>query len=179
LTVASPTLVYAYKIPNVLLGWMNEKELKNMKRRIPLVLAAVFYLWSSVAAAQIYEWIDKNGIRHFTNVRPPPGAKIVNEQAAIPYDEAADQKRMQEDKEIHDRLMEQQESQTDQQASSKQETPAAQTGSSSSDNAGESVVEDSNVRNRDRFLRYGRPIPERGPIVTPLPSPNRLPRPSP
>jgi hypothetical protein len=146
-----------------------------MKRPTLLILVAVFCLWSSIAAAQIYEWIDKNGVRHFSNVPPPAGAKIVNQQEAIPYDEAADQKRMQEDQEVHDRLMEQQESQTDQQVESRPEAPAVQTGSSSSGNSGESVVEDSDVRNRDRVLRYGRPVPERGPIVTPLPSPYPLP----
>jgi len=146
-----------------------------MKRLIPLALVAVFCLWASIAVAQIYEWIDKNGVRHFANVPPPPGAKIVNEQEAIPYDEAADQKRMQEDQEIHDQLMEQQESQSDQQAANQQEAPEVQTGSSSSDGAGEVVIEEPYDRNRDRVLRYGRPIPERGPIVTPLPSRNPLP----
>ena len=143
-----------------------------MKRLIPLILVSVFCLWSSIEAAQIYEWIDKNGVRHFTNVPPPPGAKIVNEQAAIPYDEAADQKRRQEDQELQNRLLEEQESQTDQQAVRPQETPEVQTGSSGSGDTGESVVEEPYVRNRDRVLRYGRPIRERGPIVTPLPGRN-------
>jgi hypothetical protein len=146
-----------------------------MKRPILLILVAVFCLWSSIAAAQIYEWIDSSGVRHFSNVPPPAGAKIVNQQEAIPYDAEADQKRMQEDQQIHDRLMEQLESQADQQAAGRQETPAVQTGSSSSGDAGESAVEDSDARNRDRVLRYGRPVPERGPIVTPLPSPYPVP----
>jgi len=146
-----------------------------MKRRIPLILVSVFCLWSSIEAAQIYEWIDKNGVRHFTNLPPPPGAKIVNEQAAIPYDEKADQKRIKEDQEFQDQVLKQQESQTDQPAASQQKTPEVQTGSSSSDGAGEGVIEDPYVRNRDRVLRYGRPMPEGGPIVTPLPSRKRLP----
>ena len=143
-----------------------------MKRLIPLIIVSVFCLWSSLEAGQIYQWIDKNGVRHFTNEPPPPGAKIVNEQAAIPYDEGADQKRMQEDQEFHDQVLEQQESQTDQQAGSQQQTPEVQTGSSSSDDAGEGVIEDPYARNRRQVLRYGRPIKERDPIVTPLPSRN-------
>lgn len=146
-----------------------------MKRLIPLILVSVFCLWTSLEAGQIYQWIDKSGVRHFTNEPPPPGAKVVNEQAAIPYDEAADQKRRQEDQEIQNQILEQQESQTDRQAASRQETPEVQTGSSSSEGAGETVVEEPYVRNRDQVLRYGRPVPEGGPIVTPLPSRNRLP----
>jgi len=146
-----------------------------MKRLIPLVLVSVFWLWSSIAAAQIYEWIDKNGVRHFTNVPPPAGVKIVNEQEAIPYDEAADQKRMQEEKAIHDQLMQQEESPTEQQTASQQQTPEVRTGSSSSGDTGQGVIEEPYDRNRDRVLRYGQPVPERGPIVTPLPSGGLLP----
>jgi hypothetical protein len=154
---------------------MNKKELKNMKRLTPLVLVSVFCLWASIAGAQIYEWIDKNGVRHFTNVPPPAGVKIVNEQEAIPYDEAADQKRMQEDQAIHDQLVEQEESQTEQQTASEQRTSEVQTGSSGSGYTSEGAVEESYDRNRDRALRYGQPVPERGPIVTPLPSGGPLP----
>lgn len=146
-----------------------------MKRLMPLILVSVFCLWSSLEAGQIYQWIDKNGVRHFTNEPPPPGAKIVTEQAAIPYNEAADQKRMQEDQEIQNRVLEQQESQTDEQAASQQEAPEVQTDASSSYDTGENVVEDPYVRNRERFRRYGRPVQEREPVVTPLPSRNRLP----
>ena len=146
-----------------------------MKRLTPLVLVSVFCLWSSIAAAQIYEWIDKDGVRHFTNVPPPAGVNIVNEQEAIPYDEAADQKRMQEDQAIHDQLMEQEESQAEQQTASQQQTPEVQTGSSSSGDTGGGLIEEPYDRNRDRVLRYGQPLPERGPIVTPLPSGGPLP----
>jgi len=146
-----------------------------MKKLTLLVLVSVFCLWSSIAAAQIYEWIDKNGVRHFTNVPPPAGVKIVNEQEAIPYDEAADQKRMQEDQAIHNQLMEQEESQTEQQTASQQQTPEVQTGSSSSGDTGGGVIEEPYDRNRDRVLRYGQPVPERRPIVTPLPTVRPLP----
>jgi len=147
----------------------------NMKRRTTLMLVTVFCLWTSLGAAQIYEWIDKNGVRHFTNLPPPPGAKIVNEQAAIPYDEAADQRRMQEDQEIQNQVLEQPESQTEQQAANQQQTPEVQAGAPGSSDTGQSVVEEPYVRNRDRVLRYGRPVPERGPIVTPLPGRTPLP----
>ena len=150
-----------------------------MKKLIPLILVSVICLWTSAEAGQIYQWIDKNGVRHFTNVPPPAGVKIVNEQEAIPYDEAADQKRMREDQAIHDQLMEQEESPNEQQTASQQQTPEVQTGASSSGYTSEGAVEEPYDRNRDRVLRYGQPAPERGPIVTPLPSgrpvPERIP----
>ena len=85
-----------------------------MKRLIPLILFSVFCLWTSLEAGQIYQWIDKNGVRHFTNEPPPPGARIVNEQQAIPYNEAADQKNMQEQQEVLEQDSKQQEPQADQ-----------------------------------------------------------------
>jgi hypothetical protein len=38
---------------------------------------------------------------------PPAGAKIVNQQQAIPYNEAADQKRAQEDQEAVEQVLNQ------------------------------------------------------------------------
>jgi hypothetical protein len=145
-----------------------------MKRLIPLILVSVFCLWTSLEAGQIYQWIDKNGVRHFTNEPPPPGAKIVNEQQAIPYNEAADQKRMQEEQEVLDQDSEQQESQTDQQAGSQQESPVVQTDSSQSDDTAEGVIVDPYVRNREQFRQYERRKQEGEDIVTPLPRRNRM-----
>ncbi|HSO20970.1 MAG TPA: DUF4124 domain-containing protein [Desulfosarcina sp.] len=34
-------------------------------------------LGSSVEAGAVYEWIDKDGTRHFTDGPPPPGARLV------------------------------------------------------------------------------------------------------
>jgi hypothetical protein len=153
------------------------KEVKNMKRLIPLIIISVFCLWTSLEAGQIYQWIDKNGVRHFTNEPPPPGAKIVNEQKAIPYNEAADQKNMQEQQEALDQDSEQQESQTDQQAGvqqesqtgSQQESPVVQTDSSESDDTAEGVIVNPYVRNREQVRRYERRKREGEEIVTPLP----------
>ena len=154
-----------------------------MKRLIPLILFSVFCLWTSLEAGQIYQWIDKNGVRHFTNEPPPPGAKIVNEQQAIPYNKAADQKNMQEQQEVLDQDLkqqepqtdqsEQQESQTDQPAGSQQEYPVVQTDSSESDDTAEGVVVNPYVRNREQVRRYERRKQEDEEIVTPLPRRNR------
>lgn len=150
-----------------------------MKRLIPLILVLVFCLSTSLEADQIYQWIGKDGVMHFTNEPPPPGAKVINEQEAIPYDEAADQKNMQENEEILNQDLEQQQSQTgeqatSQQAASQQATPQVQTDSSGSDNADEGVLVDPYVRNRDRVRYYERRRQEGEPIVTPLPSGSRM-----
>jgi protein-tyrosine-phosphatase len=147
-----------------------------MKRSIPLILISVFCLWTSLEAGQIYEWIDKNGVRHFTNEPPPRGAKILNEQQAIPYDEAADQKSTQENQEAMDRVLkEQPEAPPAQQAASQQQPQQVQTEYSDSDNTAEGVIVDPYVRNREQVRQYERRRQERENIVTPLPSRNRLP----
>jgi hypothetical protein len=122
-----------------------------MKRLIPLILVSVFCLWTSPEAGQIYQWIDKNGVRHFTNEPPPPGAKIVDEQTAIPYNEAADQKRTQEDQEALQQDLNQQESQqTEPQEENQQETPAVQAddSDSGSDDTAEGVMVEPKIRDR-------------------------------
>jgi len=154
-----------------------------MKRLIPLILVSVFCLWTSLEAGQIYQWIDKNGVKHFTNEPPPPGAKIVNEQQAIPYNEAADQKNMQEQQEVREQDSEQQESQTDQPeqqepqtdqpAGSQQESPVVQTDASESDDTAEGVIVNPYVRNREQVRQNKRRKQEGEEIVTPRPRRNR------
>ena len=144
-----------------------------MKRLIPLIIVSVFCLWTSLEAGQIYQWIDKNGVKHFTNEPPPPGVKIVNEQKAIPYNEAADQKNMQEQQKVLEQDSEQQESQTDQPAGSQQESPAVQTDSSESDDTAEGLIVNPYVRNREQVRQNERRKKEGEEIVTPLPRRNR------
>jgi hypothetical protein len=46
---------------------------------------------SGLVAGEIYQWVDKDGVQHFTNEPPPPGAQIVNSTAAaLPDDAPAD-----------------------------------------------------------------------------------------
>ncbi len=44
--------------------------------------------------ADIYEWTDENGVKHFTNFAPPDGATILMKTEEVPYDEAADRARI-------------------------------------------------------------------------------------
>ena len=142
-----------------------------MKKLIPLIIVLVFCLWTSLEAGQIYEWIDKNEVKHFTNEPPPPGAKVVNAQKAIPYDKAADQNRTQEDQAAQNQDLEQQESQTVQQAASQQETPGVQADSSvsvsESNDDGEGVIVNPYVRNRKQIRRDERRRREGEDIVQP------------
>jgi hypothetical protein len=156
-----------------------------MKKLIPFVLFAVFCLCASLEADEIYQWVDKNGVMHFTNQPPPPGAKIVNQQQAIPYDEAADQRNRQQEQEVleqqqsEQQQFEQQQSQADQQAGNPQEAqgaPQVQSEGSDSDNAVEGVIVNPYVRNREELRRrYERRNPEDEEIVTPRPRPYRTP----
>ena len=55
-----------------------------------VILVAVICLFSSFLYADIYEWTDENGVKHFTNYAPPDNAKIMMKTEEVPYDEAAD-----------------------------------------------------------------------------------------
>jgi hypothetical protein len=50
-----------------------------------LLAVAVIFIALPCIAGQIYEWIDENGVKHFTNEPPPPGATVVKEAEEIPY----------------------------------------------------------------------------------------------
>jgi hypothetical protein len=49
---------------------------------------------ASISLADIYEWTDENGIKHYTNQTPPSGSKVLMIAKEEPYDEAADHTRM-------------------------------------------------------------------------------------
>lgn len=49
-----------------------------MKRRFFLWAALVIVaMVPGLAAGEIYQWIDEDGVQHFTDGPPPPGARIV------------------------------------------------------------------------------------------------------
>jgi hypothetical protein len=54
---------------------------------------------TSYLQADIYEWTDEEGVRHFTNHAPPPGAGIMMKTKELPYDEAADDARLEAERE--------------------------------------------------------------------------------
>ena len=49
-------------------------------------------------AADLYQWTDENGVRHYTNTKPPDGTDATVLMEEIPYDpETDDQRRQQEE----------------------------------------------------------------------------------
>lgn len=73
-------------------------------RRIPvngslvrvLIFSGVFI--AGPVQADIYQWTDENGTKHFTNYQPPANATILMKTAEVPYDEAADRARIEADR---------------------------------------------------------------------------------
>src|SRR5210317_495012 len=62
---------------------------------------------ASSSSADIYEWTDNNGLRHYINQAPPSGFLQLMITREEPYDEAADRARMeaeQQERLEHDRL---------------------------------------------------------------------------
>jgi Domain of unknown function (DUF4124) len=51
------------------------------------VLILISGMGSDLEAGEIYQWIDKDGVQHFTNVPPPPGAQIVEGLSEASADE--------------------------------------------------------------------------------------------
>ena len=71
--------------------------------KILLVIAAGCLI-AGYLHADIYEWTDEDGVKHFTNYAPPEDATILMKTKEVPYDEAADQARMEEEKQFLDEL---------------------------------------------------------------------------
>jgi hypothetical protein len=72
-----------------------------MKRlnAIAVILAAFGFVGFSVssAGADIYSWIDENGVKNFTNQAPPKQATLFMKTPEIPHDEEADLRRREMD----------------------------------------------------------------------------------
>ena len=66
-------------------------------RIFPLIAVTCFIV--SPLYADIYEWTDENGVRHFTNYAPPPEAEILIKSEEVPYDAEADHARQEAERE--------------------------------------------------------------------------------
>ena len=59
-----------------------------MKHKLFLtVLIFCFGLWPNLVSGEIYQWVDKDGVLHFTDGPPPPGAERVEGLSETPPDE--------------------------------------------------------------------------------------------
>ena len=61
-----------------------------------VIITGIFIAGS--ALADIYQWTDQNGVKHFTNYTPPAHATILMKTKEVPYDEAADRARIEADR---------------------------------------------------------------------------------
>ena len=55
-----------------------------------IILLLIFCLAPLSGYAQVYHYIDKDGVERYSNQPPPEGAKIIGESKEIEYDKAAD-----------------------------------------------------------------------------------------
>ena len=58
----------------------------------------VSYMAVSTSFADIYEWVDENGVTHYSNYAPPKDYRVLMKTREVPYDEAADRARMAADR---------------------------------------------------------------------------------
>jgi hypothetical protein len=65
-----------------------------MRRLYLLVVPVLFFCIDTTVDADIYTWIDENGVKHFSNFAPPANAEVIMKSEELPYDEQADQQRM-------------------------------------------------------------------------------------
>ncbi len=69
-----------------------------MKSLKILLLITVSCLVTSSPFADIYEWTDENGVKHFTNYAPPADSRVLMKTKEVPYDEESDRARMEADR---------------------------------------------------------------------------------
>ena len=80
-------------------GSREEALMKRLNIGVLILLAFGFAgLAVSAASADIYAWTDENGVRHFTNQVPPKQATLFMKTPEIPYDEEADNRRREMDR---------------------------------------------------------------------------------
>lgn len=65
-----------------------------MRRLYLFVVPVLLCCLNTTVDADIYTWIDENGVRHFSNFAPPTHAEVIMKTEELPYDEQADQQRM-------------------------------------------------------------------------------------
>ena len=119
-----------------------------MKSMITYLILAILFAAPWALAGQVYEWIDENGVKHFTNAPPPPGATIVGQDKEIPYDAEKDRRRKESDKQY---LQQKQQEQPKAAAG-----PPAADAATPSTGADERVREDSNTRHQRQVQKEQR-----------------------
>jgi hypothetical protein len=79
-------------LPILIIGLIDffSKQLKEKCVKIRILFLAIIFIFGmgpGLAVGEIYQWVDKDGVHHFTNEPPPPGATIVKGTAEFQPDE--------------------------------------------------------------------------------------------
>ena len=59
-----------------------------------ILIILVSCIFAASAFADIYEWTDENGVKHYSNYAPPAESRVLMKTKEEPYDEAADRARI-------------------------------------------------------------------------------------
>ena len=71
------------------------------------ILVLIFESLPITGHAEIYHYIDKDGVEHYSNQPPPEGATIIGKKKEIEYDEEFDRVQQQKNQEATDEYIEQ------------------------------------------------------------------------
>ncbi len=71
-----------------------------MKRQMIVIGVTVGLMLGVAAQADIYRWRGADGVIHFSNDPPPPGAVAIERTAEAPYDAEADRQRAEEERQL-------------------------------------------------------------------------------
>ena len=76
--------------------------------KLAIILGAILIIMPGLSTlqAEIYHWIDEDGVRHYGNQPPPENRNIKVLFEEYHYDETTDKKRTQSDQEILKALVE-------------------------------------------------------------------------
>ncbi len=64
-----------------------------MQSKVALTIMAALLMWAAPLKADIYHWVDTEGVTHYANTNPPADAAQVSRSNEISYNAAADQER--------------------------------------------------------------------------------------
>jgi len=68
-----------------------------MKFFISLVASLLFFSLPQISMGDVYTWVDKQGVKHFSNEPPPEGVKVLSTTEEVPVNEAKDRAREKKD----------------------------------------------------------------------------------
>jgi hypothetical protein len=67
--------------------------------KLLMIFGAILFIcfWASTSSANIYSWVDENGITHFTNCSPPPAARMVVKDIPISHSAVPEEESIQKE----------------------------------------------------------------------------------